>query len=657
MLDKHEITDIESIHGPILVLGASGFVGANLFMTLLKVRGDVYGTAAHLPAWRLDEITDKQKILVSDLLVESNLNSTLQKAQPLTVFNCMAYGAYSFEKDVPLIYRTNFLAIVSLLNKLSSRQIRCLVHAGTSSEYGGISSAPREVSPFEPNSHYSVSKGAVSGLIHYMGKKERFPCINLRFYSIFGPYEDSSRLIPTIIDNGLMGKLPQFVSPDVSRDFIYVEDACRAFIQAAVNMNEKIYGESFNIGSGKCTTIGEIAEISRNIFDISTEPQFLMENRAWDLSNWYADPSKAKETFGWEAKIGFEEGLNATVEWFKGIKDRQAYLHSSKKYGLDYKNSISAIIACYKDGPAIPIMYERLIKVFKKLNIDYEIIFVNDGSPDESETLILKITEKDRNVIGVNHSRNFGSQASFRSGMELSSKNACVLLDGDLQDPPELIEEFFKKWKEGYHLVYGRRVKREASFHMQLAYKFFYRCLEFFSYIKIPRDAGDFSLIDRKVIKSMLRFPERDIFLRGIRAYSGYKQTGVDYVRPERMFGVSTNNIFKNIGWAKKGILSFTNVPLNMLSTAGVILFIFTSIMILFQIIAKLFFPDIAARGVTTIVLLIIFFGSTNLLALSLVGEYIAKIFEEVKRRPHFIRQSIIRDGEIRNVGEDDFGK
>jgi len=232
--------------------------------------------------------------------------------------------------------------------------------------------------------------------------------------------------------------------------------------------------------------------------------------------------------------------------------------------------------------------------------------------------------------------------------MEISNKNSCVLLDGDLQDPPELIEAMVAKWREGYDVVYGRRVKREASFLMQLSYKAFYRVFDYFSYVRIPRDAGDFSLMDRRVVEAILRFPERDFFLRGVRAYAGFRQVGVDYVRPERMFGVTTNSLLKNIGWAKKGIFSFSYVPLNILSAAGVVLFGLTTLLMLGQLISKILFPGLAPRGTTTVLVFILFFGSLNLLAASIMGEYLAKVFEEVKRRPHFIRRSVIREGEVR---------
>jgi dolichol-phosphate mannosyltransferase len=645
---------IERLHGPILVLGASGFIGANLLRMLLEVRHDVCGTASRLPAWRLEGIPD-ENVVETDLIVSSNLTMLLDQVRPLTVFDCISYGSYSFEKEVELIYRTNINVTVRLLEELHSRSVRMYVHAGTSSEYGDNASAPLETDPALPNSHYSASKAAIAGAIFFMGKKLSLPCANLRLYSVYGPFEDSSRLVPSLLINGLNGHLPPFVDPNISRDFVYVRDACEAFIDTAIHLKESCYGESFNIGSGRCLTIGEVAQISRKIFQIKELPNYSMPCRTWDVSNWFAAPGKAKSTLGWKSKIPFEQGLKKTAKWLKEFGNIEAYQQASKQHGLNTRQSISAIIACYKDEPAIPIMHERLTTVFRKLGIDYEIIFVNDCSPDNAENAIRQITSYDRRVIGISHSRNFGSQSAFRSGMEIASKNACVLLDGDLQDPPEVIEAFFQKWTQGFDVVYGRRIKRDAPWYMQLAYKAFYRLFDTFSYLKIPRDAGDFSLIDKRVVRCILEFPERDFFLRGVRAFAGFKQTGIDYHRPERLFGKTTNSLLKNLGWAKKGILSFSNTPLNVLSSLSFILIGITFLLALFQALTKLLFPSLAPAGLTTVILGIMFFGSINLLAISLIGEYIAKIFEEVKRRPHFLRSSIIRDGEIRNAADERF--
>lgn len=643
---------IGRLAGPILILGASGFIGANLMRLLLRHRQDVFGTASRLPAWRLDGLPETN-VLLTDLLIPANRELMLDRIAPLTIFDCVSYGGYSFQNEAELVYRTNVGMTVGLLESLSHRGIRAYIHSGSSSEYGTRSAGPTEDQPMEPNSHYAVSKVAAAGLIHYMGKHRGLPCLNLRLYSVYGPFEDPARLIPALVSKGVAGELPPFVDPRISRDFVYVDDACEAYIDAALNLRPDCYGESFNIGSGRCTTIADVASAARAVFGIDGEPSYTMAARDWDVQNWYADPHKAERLLQWRARTSFEGGLRQMAEWYRALPDTQAYLASSKQGGTDRRYSISAVIACYKDNQAIPIMYRRLTETLTRLGVDYEIIFVNDCSPDDSEEVIRAISASDRHVVGISHSRNFGSQAAFRSGMELASKNACVLLDGDLQDPPELIEQFLAQWRAGYDVVFGRRVKRDAPWYMGLAYKLFYRIFDRFSYLRIPHDAGDFSLIDKRVVRCLLQFPERDLFLRGVRAYAGFRQTGVDYVRPERMFGRSTNSLLKNLGWAKKGILSFSNTPLNVLTAFSIALFVLVSMLVVFQVVGRLLFPDLTPKGITTVLLVESFFGATTLLAISLIGEYIAKIFEEVKRRPHYLRRSIVRDGEIRNALEE----
>ncbi len=645
-------SSIERLQGPILVLGGSGFIGANLFLATLKHRNDVYATATRTPAWRLEGVP-AENVRIVDLLVDSNVERLLDDLKPRTVFNCIAYGGYSFENDAQLIYQTNFNFVSRLLENLAGRGVIRYIHAGSSSEYGDNAAAPRETDVNAPNSEYAVSKLSAAYLLYYWGKKKGFPCCNLRLYSVYGPMEDSSRLIPNVVKRAAEGGYPEFVDPNISRDFVYIDDVTEAFISAALNLAATEYGESFNIGTGSKTTIGSLAEVVRQTFGISAAPSFNMPQRRWDVSDWYANADKAAQRLGWRPRTEFARGLARTADWYRALPDKAAYEHSSKKFALDTTHSVTAVVACYKDNQAIPIMYERLKTVFTRLNIDYQIIFVNDCSPDDSEEVIRRITHDDRRVVGISHSRNFGSQPSFRSGMEIAAKNAVVLLDGDLQDPPELIEAFVGKWREGYDVVYGRRVKREASLFMQLGYKVFYRLFDYFSFVRIPHDAGDFSLMDKRVVAAILRFPERDLFLRGVRAFAGFKQTGVDYVRPQRMFGATTNSLLKNIGWAKKGILSYSHVPLNMLSFAGALMLGITLVLMTVQVFARLLFPSLAPRGITTLLLAVLFFGAINLFAIGVIGEYMAKVFEEVKRRPRFIRRSIIRGGEVRPAADE----
>lgn len=635
---------IGALRGPILVTGASGFIGANLFKTLSAVRDDVYAVVRREKNWRLADVKDEHVIAVdiNDYAATKNL---VNSVGPQTVFDCMAYGAYSFEQDANLIYQTNFQSVINLIELLTSLPFAAFIHAGSSSEYGTNCAAPTEDSLCEPNSPYAVSKVAVANYLRFMGKQRNFPCVNLRLYSVYGPLEDTSRLLPNLLRHALVGNFPPLVDPHTSRDFVHVDDVCAAFIMAAAKMHPGFYGENFNVGTGAKTTIAELVDVTRRLFNIEDEPQFgSMEGRAWDLAEWYADPRKALEQLGWKPLVKLDEGLRSMARWVAQLTDNELAL-TSKKNRTTRKGSVSAIIACYKDCEAIPFMHRRLTDTFNKLGIDYEIIFVNDGSPDGSADVIRDVSAKDPRVIGISHSRNFGSQMAFRSGMELSTKDAVVLLDGDLQDPPELIESFYAKWEEGYDVIYGRRIKRDMPWHWGLMYKLFYRIFAMFSYVNIPLDAGDFSLMERRVVDWLLSCPERDLFVRGLRAYVGFKQTGVDYVRPERMFGITTNSFLKNIDWAKKGIFSFSNVPLTMLTTLGMVsltLSVFAAIVVA---LLRLFMPDIAPRGVTTLLIVTLMFGSFNLFAVGLVGEYVAKIMIEVKQRPRLIRAALVRNG------------
>ena len=301
---------------------------------------------------------------------------------------------------------------------------------------------------------------------------------------------------------------------------------------------------------------------------------------------------------------------------------------------------ISAIIACYNDRQAIPLMHERLAAVFKKIGTEYEIIFVNDGSRDNSEETLREIAVLDKKVIVVNHSRNFGSQGAFTSGMSIASGDAVVLLDGDLQDPPELIEQFFEKWNDGYEVIYGTRIKRKTNAFMNIAYKLFYRIFRKLSYVPVPVDAGDFSLIDRRVVDAINNLPEHNRFLRGLRAWVGFKQTGVAYLRPERMFGRSTNSFIKNLGWARRAIFSFSYVPLDFILWLAFVTVCGSFFVIILQVILRLLYPQIAPRGFTTLILSIFFLGGIQLLCLGIIGSYLAQIYDEVKHRPSYIVKS-----------------
>jgi dolichol-phosphate mannosyltransferase len=227
---------------------------------------------------------------------------------------------------------------------------------------------------------------------------------------------------------------------------------------------------------------------------------------------------------------------------------------------------------------------------------------------------------------------------------------SVVLLDGDLQDPPELIADFWAKREEGFDVIFGRRVDRDAPWIMRRAYKTFYRVFQALAPFNIPRDAGDFSLMSRDVVDVIIDMPERDLFIRAQRAYAGFKQAGVDYKRPERMFGTSTNNLGRNLGWATRGVLAVSRAPLTGLSLFALGLFGLSVVLIIAQILSKIFLPSIAPQGLVSLSVLILGLGSLNLLAIAVVGEYVGRILEETKRRPRYVRRLITEFGTTRSA-------
>ena len=641
---------IKNLPGPIFIFGSSGFIGANIVETISGIRKDYYAiTHDSNVAWRLRLLNVPfDNIVHCDITSKLSVSNAFEKYEPKTVFNLAAYGAYSQQDDANLIHETNYLGTLNILQACSN--VTAYVHAGTSSEYGINCEAPTEDDVLQPNSHYAISKASSNYLIEYFAQFHKVPAVNLRLYSVYGKWEDPGRLIPRLIENIRKGNLPPFVSPLISRDFVYVSDCVEAFVDAALQMSPQIAGQSFNIASGKKTTIGELVALSREVFGIVQEPEWnSMVNRSWDLQDWYGNPAKAKEVLKWTGKTSLAEGLQKTLDWQESIGYENSILPSSENKKSNRK--ITCVIACYKDAQAIPVMYSRLVKMFSELKIRYEIIFVNDNSPDNSEQVIEEICNDNPNVVGIKHSRNFGSQSAFLSGMEIATGDAVVLMDGDLQDPPEIIPDFYAKWIEGYDVVYGVRVKREMPVLMGALYKTFYRVFSSMSYIKIPLDAGDFSLIDRKVVKELVKLSETEQFLRGLRAWVGFNQTGIPYVRPERMFGKSTNNWRRNIAWARKAIFSFSFLPLEFMSYLGVFLTGVSFLALIVQIILRFVLPEVP-QGLTTIIVLILFFGGVQVLSISVIGEYISKIFEETKNRPKFIRTSIRKGKRMYDTAE-----
>jgi polyisoprenyl-phosphate glycosyltransferase len=304
---------------------------------------------------------------------------------------------------------------------------------------------------------------------------------------------------------------------------------------------------------------------------------------------------------------------------------------------------ISIVIACYRDAGSIREFYRQLNEVLPTISPNYEIIYVNDSSPDNAEEILLELSATDTQLIVVNHTRNFGSQSAFLSGMRVARGDCVILMDGDLQDPPHLIPQLVDKWLDGYFVVYGIRVKRLESAFRQVGYKVFYRLFRHMAKVRVPVDAGDFGLLDRRVVDVLLNdFPEKLVFLRGLRAYTGFNHAGVEYVRDARYDGKSTNSFLGNLRWARLAIFSFSDKPLEYIALLAFLVVCLTGVAAIIYLAAYLLNDGQAPSGFMTLLFASLFLGSVQLVCFSILAEYLRHIYDEVKKRPNFIVRDII---------------
>lgn len=326
--------DIKRLKGPILILGAGGFIGINLLNLLLLYRKDVYGVSQNPNNnWRF-AVTDvaRDNLIECDLTQLAQVDNLIEKIAPQTVFNLAAYGAYSKQEEYKKIYDTNFNAAVDVVEILKKKGFTAYVYAGSSSEYGQNSAAPREQSELVPNSHYAISKTAAYYANKYYGKVEKLPIIHLRLYSVYGPWEEPDRLMPVLIAHARKKDLPDFVDPYISRDFVYITDITAAFIKAAAKMTPELYGEAFNIGTGQKTTILALAKLVKKKFRIQKPLEFgKMPNRNWDTKDWFANPVQAEIELNWKAEVKLEDGIMKIAAHQQEVDFDNAYWNYTNK--------------------------------------------------------------------------------------------------------------------------------------------------------------------------------------------------------------------------------------------------------------------------------------------------------------------------------------
>lgn len=298
---------------------------------------------------------------------------------------------------------------------------------------------------------------------------------------------------------------------------------------------------------------------------------------------------------------------------------------------------LSIVIPIYNESPNIQALYDRLSKVAKALVPAYELIFVNDGSVDDSLPKVKALAKQDDHVRYIDFSRNFGHQIAVMAGLDYSKGQAVVIIDADLQDPPELIADLYEKYKAGHEVVYARRKSRKGEgFLKKITARWFYRILKSITSIDIPIDTGDFRIIDRKVVDILKKMPESHKYLRGQISWVGFRQTYVEYNRDERQAGETGYTVRKMMGFAMDGITSFSNFPLRLATILGFTVSIIAFAVLLYSLYMRLFTSDYQP-GWASVITSVLFLGGVQLITIGLIGEYIGRVNTEVKNRPLYI--------------------
>ncbi len=310
----------------------------------------------------------------------------------------------------------------------------------------------------------------------------------------------------------------------------------------------------------------------------------------------------------------------------------------------------SVVVPMYNEEEVVEASYKRLRNVMEKIGLKWELIFVNDGSKDRTGGIIREICSLDPNVRLIDFSRNFGHQNAITAGMDFSKGDAVVVIDGDLQDPPEVIPEMLKKWEEGYDVVYGRRIERKGeTLFKKITAAFFYRFLRNMTDVDIPVNTGDFRLIDRKVCNALKNVRERNRYIRGIISWLGFKQTAVEFVREKRFAGTTKYPLKKMMKFAFDAVTSFSYKPLKLSSYLGMLLSVLSFGYLIVVIYLKLFTAATVAGWASTLAVSL-FFNGIVLMMRGIRGEYIGRIYDEAKGRPLYIVREILNFDEADKI-------
>jgi polyisoprenyl-phosphate glycosyltransferase len=607
----------------ILVTGALGFIGSHILHHYRKQGYSVVGITSgrNTSDIRLSSEDAQQCLYFFD--IPSFLNSSLAKKSFHYIFHTASYGNYSWQENI-YDNTQPYQDLALLLDWMSSQKDETkplLIHLGSSSEYGtslNFQDEHLDLQDSRPLSLYSSTKLAQSHLIRYYGYQKKVPCIHLRLFSIFGPLEHPLRLIPTVCKTILSSKdsksslklenslgypnsldfpesldskhnLLKFSHKKTQRDFVYIEDLLHAFDQILKNIQPHHYGQSFNISSGKPVCLEEIA-----LWALKKKPflEILWTKevgKSWDLDQWSGNSQAFQKEFQWSIQTPFWTGLEKTLNFYqnhckklllpesfnKSCSSIQKKIQTDNEHKfqenclLEETRDLSIIITCYNHHKEIKKLFFDLKKEFENFNqnqspsskpLSYEILVIDDADPDNSFSHLQDLAKENPSLRLIRNPRNLGSQRSLLKGLFSSRGQALVTMDGDLQDPAFVVTAFVKKWQQGHLLVLGRRTQREESFFLNFCRKSFYRLWSLLSLHPVFLDVGDFSLVDRSLIRDLFDDPPFFFTWRSYRNNLPSCPVFCDYLRPSSPENKSSNSFLALIQWSLRFWTSSPNL-------------------------------------------------------------------------------------------------
>jgi glycosyltransferase involved in cell wall biosynthesis len=472
--------------------------------------------------------------------------------------------------------------------------------------------------PNESKSYYSIHKEKMEKLI--MSSARNY--LILRLPQIIGLNDEKTSLVSYLVENVFSGKSFDLWEK-AYRNFIDIDDVYH--IVHYILGNKTHSNCAINIANPSKTSIIEAVKALESFFNRKANYQMKDLGTSYDI--------KVSEI----SDIIKLLNINFGSDYF--IKAVEKYW----RHLIDGPKLLSIVVPTYNEEHGIEEFYKRTKTVMQTLEprFNHEFIFVNDFSTDKTLEKLKILAEKDKTVKVINFSRNFGNQIGITAGIDYSNGDVVVVIDDDLQDPPEVILNFLSIWSTGFKVVYGVRPKRQGvNFFFKMMAKLYYRIIGGLSDTVIPKDTGDFRLIDRLVVDKLKLMKEENRYYRGMVAWVGYSQTGWLYERDRRYAGTSTFSFWKYINFAFNGLTSFTDKPLYFSSLAGFIITMVGFCFAVIIIVDKLINPDVSIRGWTSLSALVIFFGGVQLLSIGVVGIYISKIYREVKSRPLYLIES-----------------